>query len=468
MEYRIDNEIFLVPDGEDHLLFAPRLGCLMRTNRDGVDLVARIQEGRATAADLATRQFQAMLETGLVNGEVPPPLPSPEGSPYAPTAVTLFLTNRCNLRCSYCYAAGQHPVLVLDRRIAEAAIDRVIANANAAGVKRVTVAFHGGGEPTAAWPELVAAVEYATRTTAAAGLGLQLGITTNGCWTVKQARWLAAHFPCVSISCDGPPDIQNANRPMAGGRGSSEVLWRNVKILEEANCTYFFQATITREMAPRMPEIVRYFCETGKPLGIKLEPVSVTGRFSGHDADVPDFTEFAEWFDQAYDVARAHGVKLDFPSFRLSGPPQNTFCGTCQAPFFVTPDGLVSACYETCWAGAAHADRLLIGRYDAATHDFIIDHPRLERLRQRNLHNLAHCRDCFCKYACAGDCPARNWRALENAQILDTGARCELIRTTGKRYLRRLLDGTALDVHPADHPASHVCEPPVAKEPSYA
>jgi uncharacterized protein len=216
MDYQIDNELFMVPDQEAFLLFAPRIGCLMRTDRVGVDLVSRVKAGRATATDRASRLFRAMVEAGMINGEVPPPVPSPEGTPYRPTGVTLFLTNRCNLRCAYCYAAGQHPLLTMDPALAEAAIDKVIANATESGAKGVNVAFHGGGEPTCAWRELVAAVEYATRATQEAGLRLALGITTNGCWTEKQAIWLAEHFPHVSISCDGPPEIQDVNRPMAG------------------------------------------------------------------------------------------------------------------------------------------------------------------------------------------------------------------------------------------------------------
>jgi uncharacterized protein len=145
---------------------------------------------------------------------------------------------------------------------------------------------------------------------------------------------------------------------------------------------------------------------------------------------------------------------VDFPAFRLAGPPQSTFCGTCQSPFSITPDGLVSACYEACWEGAAHADRLIIGRYDPDTDGFIIDEGRLARLRHRNINNLENCRDCFCKYACAGDCPVRNWRAFEDSHMLDTGARCDLIRAIGKSFLRRLLDGTAITTIPATTPSA--------------
>jgi uncharacterized protein len=159
---------------------------------------------------------------------------------------------------------------------------------------------------------------------------------------------------------------------------------------------------------------------------------------------VPAFADFAAWFDEAFAVAQTAGTMVDFPSFRLAGPPQSTFCGTCQSPFSITPDGLVSACYEACWAGAAHADRLMIGRYDSQTHDFRIDAGRLAQLRQRNVNNLDGCRDCFCKYACAGDCPVRNWRAIERAGVLDTGARCDLIRAIGKTVLRRVLNGSLL------------------------
>jgi uncharacterized protein len=246
------------------------------------------------------------------------------------------------------------------------------------------------------------------------------------------------------------------------------VLWRNVGILDQAGCDYSFQATITRENTPRMPEIVRYFCKMGKPKVIKLEPVSPAGRFCGHAQEVPNDELFAEFFDQAYGIACGHGVRMDCAPTRLTGSAQSTFCGTCQAPFFITPDGMVSACYEACWAETKHADRLIIGRYDADARDFIIDHSRLELLRSRNVNNLEHCRNCFCKYACAGDCLARNLRVLESADILVSGARCELIRMMGRRHLRRVLDEAAVNKESCNSMISPNPKNQTPKEKTYA
>ena len=297
-----------------------------------------------------------------------------------------------------------------------------------------------------AWSLLQDAVTYAQDQAKTLEVKCTFGLTTNGCVEPDQAEWLAARFSNISISCDGPPEFQDRNRPLRDGSPSSPIVARTVAILQAAGVPYAFQSTVTRDMVDRIPEIVEYLCHLGKPRSVKLEPVSEVGRFSGHSREVPVFDGFAKKLDEAFDVALRNGVGVDFPAFRLTGMPQSTFCGTCQTPFSVTPDGFISACYEACWEGADHGDRLLIGQYDRDRQDFIINAQRLAELRRRHIHNMPGCQNCFCKYACAGDCPVRNWRAAdrEDASLLATGVRCDLIRSVGAMYLRRLADGNIL------------------------
>ena len=71
-------------------------------------------------------------------------------APFAPECLTVNLTDKCNLACSYCYTqAGRGPAVVSLRAV-EAAGRLVAANC-VAKAKTFHLVLHGGGEPTLEW-----------------------------------------------------------------------------------------------------------------------------------------------------------------------------------------------------------------------------------------------------------------------------------------------------------------------------
>jgi uncharacterized protein len=85
--------------------------------------------------------------------ETPPNDCVPNDGPPAYDTVVLFLTNQCNLRCTYCYASsGDHPGRRMTWEVARAAIDRVLLDVAKRKGSALTLGFHGGGEPSMIWP----------------------------------------------------------------------------------------------------------------------------------------------------------------------------------------------------------------------------------------------------------------------------------------------------------------------------
>lgn len=74
----------------------------------------------------------------------------------------LLMTNQCQLRCVYCYAAaGELPHEALTTEQGRAAIDIVCQNAITLHQPQFEISFHGGGEPTFAWQVLKECATYA-------------------------------------------------------------------------------------------------------------------------------------------------------------------------------------------------------------------------------------------------------------------------------------------------------------------
>lgn len=429
-------ELFVIPEEDgDYLVYAPVQGVVLRTTATGVNVLARLQQGRGTVADHAAPVAKALTDASVLgDSSAPPRFATATG--YVPTRVTLLLTTRCNLACRYCYA-GDHagPARTIPENVGRAAIAAAVANCKARRVASLGLGFHGGGEPTEAWDELVALIEYARTACRENDLKLDVGVATNGCLSDEKAQWLAGNVSSVNLSLDGPPDIQNRNRPSRGGGESSRRVLAFTKRLDEASIPYGIQATVTREDVDRMPEIVRYLATHTKANLIKFEPACRCGRFLNQSDEIPDAAAFTRAFNAAFDEGWRCRARVAFSGVRIFAGPLSTFCGAFCEPFAVTPDGHVSACFEVYDAGSAYADTFLIGAYDPVTGGFRMDDAKLACLRTRTVSNLGACRDCFCKYMCAGDCATRSFRFHRGADLLEAGGRCETIRAIAKHQL---------------------------------
>ena len=78
-------------------------------------------------------------------------------------------------------------------------------------------------------------------------------------------------------------------------------------------------------------------------------------------------------------------------------------------------------------------------RYDAEADGFVFDANKLEALSQLNVRSFAHCRDCFCKWHCAGDCAAKVLDGKRPEEHVGS-VRCEVNRALTLDQIRDMLD----------------------------
>lgn len=440
MTLKLNSEVFLIQDGESYIVYAPLRFIILKVSPQQVNLLVRLKRGRPRKEDADTDLVKSLMKAGIIDGKPESKLPTCVGKSYAPTSATLFLTSRCNLACVYCYAGRQTRDLVMPLKIGMAAIDYIAENCKARNRRELKIGFHGGGEPTMAWKELQSLTEYAKSVAKENGLELQSGIATNGCLSAEKAQWLADNLSYVNISLDGPPRIQDRQRPMKNGKRSSKMIRRTMQILEAVGTPYGIQATVTKDTVHEMPAIVRYFSRYAKPNIVKFEPVGACGRYFGHECNIPLDKQFAHFFNKAYEVGVKLGLNVSFSAVRGFENSVSVFCGAFAEPFVVTPDGYVSACYEAYSTEAPYADTFIFGYFDVDTQKFVLDLKKLEELRRRNVYTLRRCRNCFCKFSCGGDCAARAFRRAGMVDLTLAGARCQAIRAITQHRLKSILE----------------------------
>jgi len=205
----ITTDIFTFPNKENHVVYAPFRRLAFLANRDMVNVLYKIQQGEALDEDVYKNTLEFLKKSGIINGEPDKLPPKKNLDSFIPTAVTLFPTNRCNLRCTYCYAsAGEYRLKDMDFETAKNAISLIVDNNLKVGSKEFIVAFHGGGEPFIAWDIIKMCVAYAKSLSNKFNLKLITSGATNAIMSSEQVEWSIDNLNNLSISLDGTPDIQ--------------------------------------------------------------------------------------------------------------------------------------------------------------------------------------------------------------------------------------------------------------------
>jgi uncharacterized protein len=440
------DQIFSIPlaeAGDDkYLIYAPFKGIAFIANPALVNLMvdtfaSGIDDSQIASSDPGLMNFLYSLDFFT-----PAPLPedATDDTGGAVDTAVLFLTNRCNLKCSYCYADA-NPSLPCDMTadLAKAAIDFVHKGVIRHGGKRMTLAFHGGGEPFMNMPVMQAAVDHARCLSDRGDIELTVAGSSNAAWSEATCRFVLDHFTEMSLSVDGLPETQNRQRPDISGGPSFPRVLKNINRLDQAGFSYGIRMTVTDTSVGQMAENVRFLCEHTGARKIQVEPVFFEGRAVRRHLPEVVPERFIEQFKSAYGIARGHGVHLFYSGAR----PEvlaSRFCLSTGSAFVVTAEGDVTTCFEIHNRNHPLSDALIIGSYDGGRFVFTRDRHGIDR--NQHVHRISRCQGCFCKWHCAGDCLIR--RENDGSKGHDTEAqpvRCILTREI-TRYLlcRKIID----------------------------
>jgi coproporphyrinogen III oxidase-like Fe-S oxidoreductase/pyruvate-formate lyase-activating enzyme len=349
-------------------------------------------------------------------------------APFAPVCLTLYLNNRCNLACGYCYAAAgreQASPPIAERGALGAA--RLVARCCAERNKPFDLVLHGGGEPTRDWESVTRLVDGTRAIAAQADVGWQGFLATNGVMPEERAAWLGRELDLVEISCDGPPDIQDRQRPLAGGGPTSPHVVRTARALREACGRLLVRATITPETVERQTEIVAYLHEALGATEMRFEPVYRAAAFAPEQAEW-----FVRHFLQAQREARARGCGLAISGARLDeihGP----FCDVLRDVLHLLPDGTATACFFCTNGSAANAAGMAIGKWDDSRGEYTLDAERIAAHRRKALELPAACRECINVCHCARECPERC--AVTDGEPETPSFRCLVQRRLAEEWL---------------------------------
>ncbi len=349
--------------------------------------------------------------------------------------ITVILTARCNLSCTYCYQ-NRRQGRRMEWQTLRAAIELLLGSES----PEVTLNFTGG-EPLLEFPLLRRAVEYA-ESRSPPGKRVCFGLSTNGTLLDdERVSFLAEHCVRTQLSFDGVAAAQDRR-----AQASFPVLDSWLERLQRSQPVFFGErlevaAILTGANLTRLAASVDYFLGKGIRT-LRLAPSVV------HDPDwrpnrIAELDrQFARVYRSSLRFYRRTG-RVPLALFRKtrtdreSRPPDELRCAAASGEALtVDVDGQMTGCvrlaesyqsWPTVWLGE-RASSLRVGHLGHADLERrLAAYPAAARsiglfdLATANHSSYRRCGDCPCRSRCLV-CPisiGRAWGSLDPHQVPD-------------------------------------------------
>jgi uncharacterized protein len=161
----------------------------------------------------------------------------------------------CNLACPYCYEDHFRGKSYMSEATADLLVDSILNGPIATG-KEVLLDFYGG-EALLSVPLIYRIARPLYAAAAGKGTTFSFNLVTNGTLLTPQVveDLLPLGLVAARVTIDGPPDIHNIQRPFVSGKGSFDLIVKNLKDV----CGLFkvqLGGNFTRDNYRRFPELL--------------------------------------------------------------------------------------------------------------------------------------------------------------------------------------------------------------------
>ena len=365
------------------------------------DTIAELQRVRALAEIVG-------------NPEGLPPPKLPKIVPLRPVplqTLVVNVTNQCNLACTYCYEYGEDKIVdttngqqpkFMSEQTARDSVEFALRESREN--KHAHITFFGG-ETLMNFPVLKSTIAYARRRAAEVGKEIDFSLTTNA--TLLQPdviEFLANERVGVTISIDGPEEMQDKFRVFNNGQGSYAMAAPKIKALLQRHRTRPVGARVT--LTRQTLDVRRIYQHLTEELGfweVGFAPVTTApGRDyaisdGGFDHLLEQFRALAADYLAASLQNRHHG----FSNVRETlqeihhGHAKAYPCGAGIGLMGVSTDGRVALCHR--FAGS---DDHGLGTVT----DGISWEKQQAFLDTHHIANKTDCQTCWARPICAGGC----------------------------------------------------------------
>ncbi|HEX7853416.1 MAG TPA: quinohemoprotein amine dehydrogenase maturation protein [Sphingobium sp.] len=375
------------------------------------ELVGALEDGGYSRGDAEELIRELRLVQGIVSDDViavPEPLLTPPAD-FPLQALVLNITNQCNLSCTYCYEFGADKIATPEGKkkymsieTAKASVDFLLEQSR--GRPAVHITFFGG-ETLMNFPLLREVVGYATGQAMAQNRSIGFSLTTNATLLTDEIiAFLSDNEIGVTVSMDGPPDLQDKRRVYKNGKGSYAVIEPRLRKLIANHRTRAITARVT--LTDGVTDVVRIYRHLKDDLGfheVGFAPVTASDNQAysidaeGMESVLDQFHQLAdEWLEYAL-RGRMHGFSNVSETIGelIQGANKSHPCGAGLGLLGVGPSGDLSPCHRF-----TDADTHTLGHIETG----IDQGKREDFLSKGHVSAKFDCSTCWARPLCAGGC----------------------------------------------------------------
>jgi len=340
------------------------------------------------------------------------------GNDYKVLSSWFHITDRCNLRCAYCYLPHLQEDMSFETGCA--AVDATLRSAVVHDYKRVKFKY-GGGEPLLRFPLLKKIHQYAQERVKENQLEIDGIVLSNGTLLTENIISDIKSLDIqLMVSLDGIGGWNNIQRPYAGGRGSSDDILDAIKLSLKHGLSPHISITVTGRNAEGLPEVLEWVLEHNLSFNINFYRENELS-YKHNDLKL-DEDKIINGLLSAFTIIEANPPERSLLTSltdraNLAIPHIHT-CSVGQDYLVFDQNGLISKCQMKISEPLTNVN----------TED-----PLQIILNDKNgIINLSvdekdGCRDCDWKYWCAGGCPLETFRVTGRYDVKSPN--CRIYRT---------------------------------------
>jgi uncharacterized protein len=331
--------------------------------------------------------------------------------PFPLSTMVLNVTNQCNLACTYCYEYGEDKIVdtehgrqskFMTERTARESVEFLLRESGASRVAHLTFF---GGETLLNFPVLQSTIAYARQRACELDKTIDFSLTTNATLLRPEiVDFLVENDVGVTISIDGPRELQDKFRVFHNGAGSYDIVAPKIKELLRRHRRRPIGARVT--LTSDTLDITRIYRHLTEEIGFQevgFAPVTTSPHQSyaigesGFDRMLDRFTALAYEFLEHVASNRHHGfsnVKDTLEEIH-KGVSKAYPCGAGLGLLGVSTDGDVALCHR--FAGS---DAHKLG----TVRDGIDRDAQASFLEQHHIADKTDCSRCWARPLCSGGC----------------------------------------------------------------
>jgi len=404
--------LYLVPSGGIFEL-GPLSSAILRRLQFGErareDLVAEFKNEGHPAAEIEEAMEELEQCRAIAAGAAfTEPIQKPP-TPFPLQTLVLNVTNHCNLSCKYCYEYGEDRLATpegkpkfMNAETARASVDYLIGQSP--GRRAIHLTFFGG-ETLLNFPLVRQTIEYARERAQAAGKYIDFSLTTNGTLLRPEIiEYLAENRVGVTISLDGPREMNDSLRVFKNGQGSYDIIEPKVRELLKRHTTRPIAARVT--LTSQVVDVLKIYRHLKNDLGfheVGFAPVTTSPirlyaiGTNGLDHILKQFTELAQEYLEYALRDQHHGFSnvSDTLGELHSGISKAHPCGAGLGLLGVGPSGDIAPCHRFVDSDTHKLGHISTGVDRSKQADF---------LDRGHLSRKPECHTCWARPVCSGGC----------------------------------------------------------------